>query len=95
MTQCVRPWELLNGRKSKASAPCALVCEAMALREACLMVKALGLRSVQIEMKRVLCRRLAAGSISIYRSTVTRVTFTRAAFATMPSLCSDALLGLL
>lgn len=42
--------ELLNGRKAKVVGQSALICEALALiREACLMAKALGLRSAQIE----------------------------------------------
>lgn len=41
--------ELIDGRKFKVRGVSALACEAMALREACLMAKAMNLHSVQIE----------------------------------------------
>lgn len=41
--------DLLNEKKFKVIGNSALICEAMALREACFMAKALNLRSVEIE----------------------------------------------
>lgn len=41
--------ELLNGKKLKVTGSSVLVCEALTLREACLMAKALDLRAAQIE----------------------------------------------